>query len=75
MFDDPIIEEVRTVRDQIAARFGYDVKAIGAFYQAQQRQNNVSVVTGQPRQPEFDEPAMKSSQIQMADAAATYQAA
>ena len=75
MFDDTIIEEVRSVRDQIAARFGYDVKAIGAYYQAQQRQNNVPVVTGQPRQPEFDESALISNQVQAADAAATYQAA
>lgn len=33
---DPIIAEVRTVRDQHAARFGYDVKAIFGDIQARQ---------------------------------------
>ena len=33
---DPIIAEVRAVRDQHAARFGYDVKAIFRDIQARQ---------------------------------------
>lgn len=33
---DPIIAEIRTVRDQHAARFGYDVKAIFRDIQARQ---------------------------------------
>ena len=28
MRDDPIVEEVRKVRDELAAKFNYDVKAI-----------------------------------------------
>ena len=33
---DPVIAEVRAVRDQHAARFGYDVKAIFRDIQARQ---------------------------------------
>ena len=33
---DPIIAEVRAIRDQHAARFGYDVKAIFRDIQAKQ---------------------------------------
>lgn len=70
MFDDPIIEEVRSIRDRIAARFNYDVKAIGAYYRAQQLQNKVPVITRQPRQPELDEPVIVGNQSQVAEAAA-----
>lgn len=70
MFDDPIIEEVRNIRDRIAARFNYDVKAIGAYYQSQQLQNKIPVITRQPRQPELDEPIVVGNQSQVAEAAA-----
>ena len=33
---DPIIAEIRAIRDQHAARFGYDVKAIFSDIQARQ---------------------------------------
>ena len=49
MFDDPIIEEVRQIRDQLAARFNSDVKAIGAYYRAMQEREAISVVTRTPR--------------------------
>lgn len=49
MFDDPIIEEVRQIRDQLAARFNYDVKAIGAYYRAMQEREAIPVVTRTPR--------------------------
>lgn len=34
MWDDPIVAETRSVRDQIAARFHYDVVAIGEYFKA-----------------------------------------
>lgn len=49
MFDDPIIQEVREIRDQIAARFNYDVRAIGAYYQALQDDRQLDVMTREPR--------------------------
>ena len=46
---DPIVEEVRQTRERIAARFDYDVKAIGRYYQQKQRESKrktVSVLPG-----------------------------
>ena len=36
MRNDPIVEETRKIRDEIAARFNYDVEALGRYYQSQQ---------------------------------------
>jgi hypothetical protein len=36
MWNDPIVEETRKIRDEIAARFNYDVEALGRYYQSQQ---------------------------------------
>ena len=41
---DPIIAEVRAVRDQHAARFGYDVKAIFRDIQARQEASSQSEI-------------------------------
>lgn len=49
MYDDPIIQEVREIRDQIAERFNYDVQAIGAYYQALQKDQQLDVVTLEPQ--------------------------
>ncbi|MDE0514072.1 MAG: hypothetical protein OXI88_20085 [Gammaproteobacteria bacterium] len=46
---DPIVEEVREIRDRTAARFDYDVKAIGRYYQQKQRESkrkNISYPLG-----------------------------
>ncbi len=47
---DPIVEEVREIRDRIAARFDYDIKAIGRYYQERQRKSGHQLVTRPPRQ-------------------------
>ena len=39
----PIIEEIREVRDRIAALFNYDVRAIGRYYQERQHKNDRSM--------------------------------
>ena len=44
MWNDPIVEETRKIRDEIAARFGYDVEALGRYYQEQQANENRVVV-------------------------------
>jgi hypothetical protein len=36
MWNDPIVEETRKIRDEIAERFNYDVEALGRYYQSQQ---------------------------------------
>lgn len=33
MKDDPIVEETRKIRNRIAARFNYDIEALGKHYQ------------------------------------------
>lgn len=40
MWSDPIVEETRKIRDEIAARFNYDVEALGRYFQEQQKQEN-----------------------------------
>ena len=32
-WEDPIVKEVRDIRDRIAAEYRYDVRAIGRYYQ------------------------------------------
>ncbi len=44
MWSDPIVEETRKIRDEIAARFNYDVEALGRYYQEQQAKENRVVV-------------------------------
>jgi len=39
MWDDPIVNEVRRVRDQLARKFDYDLKAI--FDDIRERQKNL----------------------------------
>jgi len=47
MTHDTIIEEVRNIREQIAAQFAYDVTALGAYYQALQKEQRLPVVSRQ----------------------------
>lgn len=44
MWNDPIVEETRRLGDEIAARFNYDVEALGRYYQSQQTKENRVVV-------------------------------
>lgn len=46
---DPIVEEVRAIRDRTAARFNYDIEAIGRYYQEKQRNSDHQFVTRPPR--------------------------
>jgi hypothetical protein len=46
---DPIVNEVRKVRDRIAAEHQYDVRAIGRYYQRKQTQSARTLVTRAPR--------------------------
>jgi len=44
MWNDPIVEETRKAGDEIAARFNYDVEALGRYYQSQQTKEHRIVV-------------------------------
>lgn len=50
-WNDPIVEEVRRVRDANAAKFGYDIDAIFADLVARQEQLERKLVTHPPRAP------------------------
>ena len=47
-YSDPIVEEIREMRDGIAARFNYDVEKILDYYMQRQADNDAVVYTEQP---------------------------
>ena len=52
MFNDPIVEEVRRVRDKLAARFDYNIKAIVENARKEQEasgRKTVSLPPGKPK--------------------------
>ena len=51
MIKDPIIEEVRASREEIAARFNYDVHAIAKYLRKRQRESGRKVVSLPPKRP------------------------
>ena len=53
MEDDEVMKEVRRIRDEIAARFNYDVYAIGAHYLELQEKRGIKTVSLPPRKPLF----------------------
>ena len=62
MWQDPIVEEIHTIREALAAKFQYDVRALGKFFQTQQKEEHREVVTRPPRRvPETAERATPTS--------------
>ncbi|MBM4035847.1 MAG: hypothetical protein FJ291_29260 [Planctomycetes bacterium] len=51
MWKDPIVEEVRRVRDAHAARFNYDLRAIYEDYKARERASGRQYVCLPPKRP------------------------
>ena len=51
MTKDPIVEEVRKVREAYAAKFGFDLKAMAADLRRQQAEGSRKVVNLKPRRP------------------------
>ena len=49
MWNDPIVEEIRTNSAKLAAQFNYDVRALGQYFQKQQQLANRPVVSRKPR--------------------------
>ena len=45
MIDDPIIEELHRVREEIAAKFNYDVHAMFAYWRAREAEEGRKVVS------------------------------
>ena len=51
MQSDPVVAEIRELREQIAARFGYDLRAIVKDAQQQDAAGDRKVVRLPPRRP------------------------
>jgi len=49
MHSDPIVEEIHRIREEISAKFNYDIEAIGRYMQQRQRESGVRVVRREPR--------------------------
>jgi hypothetical protein len=49
--NDPIVEEVRRVREAYAAKFGFDLKALAEDLRMKQAQSGRKPVTLKPRPP------------------------
>lgn len=48
---DEILDEIRRIRDEHAAAFGYDPRRIGDDYRRQERESGVELVRLRPRKP------------------------
>ena len=51
MYDDPIVAEIRRLRDEYAQRFGYDLDAICRDLREQQQRGGRRVIRRQPKRP------------------------
>ncbi|EDN69862.1 conserved hypothetical protein [Beggiatoa sp. PS] len=49
MWNDPIVEELHKHRQEMAAKFNYDVHALCNYYRERQKQENMPVVSLPPR--------------------------
>ena len=58
MWEDPIVAEIRKIRDEHAAKFNYDVAAIFEDIRRQEKESGRQYVTYPSRRPE---PAAKTS--------------
>jgi hypothetical protein len=51
MYDDPIVADIRRLRDEYARCFGYDLEAICRDLREQQQRGGRRVVRRQPKRP------------------------
>ena len=52
MCDDPIVEEIHRIREEIAAKCNYDMEAIVRYMQSRQQESGAKVVRREPRRVE-----------------------
>ena len=62
MTTDPILEELHQIREQLAAKFNYDVFAIVADIQAQEQKEDRPLITLSPQCIEAEESATDATQ-------------
>jgi hypothetical protein len=51
MWEDPIVKETRAAREELLERFNYDLDALCAFLEEQEKQSDKKAVTLPPRRP------------------------
>jgi len=49
VWKDPIVEETRKIRDELAAKFNYDVQEIGRYYLSRQKTEDRKLVRRPPK--------------------------
>jgi hypothetical protein len=59
MWEDPIVKETREAREELFARFNYDLAALCRYSREKQREYPDRVVTLNPRRPEPEEVVAK----------------
>ncbi len=59
MTKDPIVEEVRHIRQQYAARFNYDLAAVFRDLWDRQNRGEFAVVSRKPRRPRVQPPTQR----------------
>ena len=59
MWEDPIVKETRDAREELFARFNYDLAALCRFLREKQTEHAERVVTLPPRRPEPEVVAKK----------------
>ncbi|MEE8058413.1 MAG: hypothetical protein V3T17_11350 [Pseudomonadales bacterium] len=52
MWEDPIVKEVREIRDQLAAEYDYDVRKLCRYLQECERQEHRKIISMPSRRPE-----------------------
>jgi hypothetical protein len=52
MQDDPVVADIRRIREEIAARFNYDIDAIGKYARERDAADNRNVIRLPPRRPD-----------------------
>lgn len=50
---DPVVEEIRAVRRELAERFGDDINALADFLVQQEKQHEDRLVNRAPKQPQY----------------------
>lgn len=58
-WEDPIVKEVRDIRDQFAAELQHDLRALCKYLQAREQQEQRKLVTRAPRRPDVSKRAVR----------------
>jgi hypothetical protein len=61
MWNDPIVEETRRLRDELASRFDYDLEALSRYLRERDAADPRPVVDLPPRAPETPSPVRRAS--------------